>query len=124
MDTQVQLLRVGVASPSDVSAEREIVPRVAEEINSSIAADRGVRLDIIRWETDAHPGFHPSGPQGLIDPILRIEDSDLLVGIFWKRFGTQTGEALSGTEHVISATTARRALCSSANCSTVPRTFL
>lgn len=101
MDTQVQLLRVVVASPSDVPAEREIVPRVAEEINRSIGADRGVRLEVIRWETDAHPGFHPSGPQGLIDPILRIEDSDLVIGIFWKRFGTQTGDALSGTEHEI-----------------------
>lgn len=101
MDSEFQLLRLVVASPSDVSAEREIVPRVAEEINSSIAADRRVRLEVIRWETDAHPGFHPSGPQGLIDPILRIEDSDLLIGIFWKRFGTATADSLSGTEHEI-----------------------
>jgi len=101
MDSELQRLRLVVASPSDVSAEREIVPRVAEEINSSFGTDRGIRLEVIRWETDAHPGFHPSGPQGLIDPILRIEDSDLLIGIFWKRFGTPTADSLSGTEHEI-----------------------
>jgi len=61
--------------------------------------DRGLRLEVIRWETDAHPGFHVSGPQGLIDPILRIEDCDILVGIFWKRFGTPTDDSSSGTAH-------------------------
>jgi hypothetical protein len=101
MNNHTKLLRVIVASPSDVLAERKVVPLVIEEINRSIGADRGVRLEVIRWETDTHPGFHRDGPQGLIDPILRIEDSDLLVGIFWKRFGTPTGDESSGTEHEI-----------------------
>src|SRR5262245_55213204 len=48
---------------------------------------------------DTYPGFHPEGPQGLIDSILHIEDCDVLLGIFWKRFGTPTTEAGSGTEH-------------------------
>ena len=43
--------------------------------------------------------FTHKGPQGLIDPILRIEDGDVLLGIFWKRFGTPTTDAGSGTEH-------------------------
>ena len=95
------LLRVVVASPSDVAAERNVVPVVIEEINRSVAADRGLRLEAIRWETDAHPGLNVDGPQGLIDPTLQIENSDLLIGIFWKRFGTPTGGAPSGTEHEI-----------------------
>jgi Stage II sporulation protein E (SpoIIE)/NACHT domain len=101
MDNQIQLLRVVVASPGDVPAERDAVSSVVEEINRSIGADRRVRLEVNRWETDTHPGFHPDGPQGLIDPLLRIEDSDLLIGIFWKRFGTPTKNASSGTEHEI-----------------------
>jgi hypothetical protein len=101
MGQSTSLLRVVVASPSDVAAERNVVPVVLEEINRSVAADRGLRLEDIRWETDAHPGLHADGPQGLIDPILQIENSDLLIGIFWKRFGTLTGGASSGTEHEI-----------------------
>jgi hypothetical protein len=50
-------------------------------------------------ETDTYPGFHLDGPQGLIDPILRINDCDLLIGIFWKRFGTPTADGTTGTEH-------------------------
>ena len=95
----VQLLRVVVASPSDVQAERNALPTVIEELNNSVARDRDLHLDLARWETDAYPGFHPEGPQGLIDDILRIENCDILIGIFWKRFGTPVLDAASGTEH-------------------------
>lgn len=96
---QVRLLRIVVASPSDVQAERDVLPKVLAELNDGVAADRNVRLELSRWETDAFPGFHPEGPQGLIDPTLRIEDCDILIGIFWKRFGTPVNNAKSGSEH-------------------------
>jgi formylglycine-generating enzyme required for sulfatase activity len=95
----IHVLRIVVASPGDVQAERDALPVVLEELNGGIAAEHGLRLELGRWETDAYPGFHLQGPQGLIDPILRIEDCDVLIGIFWKRFGTPTKEAGSGTEH-------------------------
>lgn len=97
----VKLLTIVIASPGDVQAERDAIEGVVKELNHGVAADRGLRLEVVRWETDAHPGFHPKGPQGLIDPILRIEDSDVLIGIFWRRFGTPTSDARSGTEHEI-----------------------
>jgi formylglycine-generating enzyme required for sulfatase activity len=96
---EVHIMRIVVASPGDVQAERNALPAVLEELNHGIAGDRGMRLELARWETDAYPGFHPEGPQGLIDPILRIEDCDVLIGIFWKRFGTPVNDAQSGTEH-------------------------
>jgi hypothetical protein len=95
----VTLLHVVLASPSDVQAERDAVGRVCEELNRGIARDKKLRIELHRWEIDAHPGFHTDGPQALIDGWLRIEDSDLLVGIFWKKFGTPTQDAESGTEH-------------------------
>jgi hypothetical protein len=99
MGETAQILRVVVASPGDVPAERACLPTVIDEINRDIAREQGLRLELVRWETDAYPGFHPDGPQGLIDPILRIEECDVLIGIFWKRFGTPTLESQSGTEH-------------------------
>jgi hypothetical protein len=98
---QKQVLRIVVASPSDVKAERDLLPNVIEELNRSVAADRELRLELSRWETDAYPGFHPEGPQGLIDPIIQITDCDLLIGIFWKKFGTPTADGQTGTEHEI-----------------------
>jgi len=59
MDEPVQLVRLVVASPGDVQKEREAVIRVVEELNRGIAIDRRLQLNVIRWETDAYPGFHP-----------------------------------------------------------------
>jgi len=99
---QPRILRIVVASPADVQPERDVLPSVIEEINRGVAADRGLRLELSRWETDTHPGFHTEGPQGLIDPVLKITGCDLLIGIFWKRFGTPTADGKTGTEHEFS----------------------
>jgi hypothetical protein len=101
MAQNVTLLRIVVASPGDVKDERKLVQQVADELNRGTAKDLGMRLEVSRWETDAYPGFHADGPQGLIDPILNIDECDILVGIFWKRFGTPVKDANSGTEHEI-----------------------
>ncbi|MBI1763517.1 MAG: HEAT repeat domain-containing protein [Acidobacteria bacterium] len=93
------ILRIVVASPGDVKAERDCLPNVVDELNRGIAALCGLQLKLSRWETDTHPGFHREGPQGLIDPYLEIENCDLLIGIFWKRFGTPAKRSNSGTEH-------------------------
>src|ERR1035437_5697539 len=102
-----RLLRVVVASPSDVAEEREIVERVATELNRTVAADRHLRLEIGRWEMDAYPGFHLDGPQGICDDVLQIDDCDVLVGIFWTRFGSVTSNGMTGTGHEISKAVTR-----------------
>jgi hypothetical protein len=90
---------VVVSSPGDVQEERDRLSLIIDELNRGVARSRGLRLEVIRWEKDSYPGFHADGPQGLIDPVLRIEDADLFIGIFWKRFGTPTMGAQSGTEY-------------------------
>jgi hypothetical protein len=55
---RIEILRVIVASPSDVAAERDIVSGVLEDLNRSVAVDRGVRFERIRWET-AIPEVQP-----------------------------------------------------------------
>jgi tetratricopeptide (TPR) repeat protein len=77
------------------------VESVVVELNETTAADRGLRLEVSRWETDAYAGFHVEGAQGICDAVLKIEDADLLVGIFWSRFGTGTADGRAGTEHEI-----------------------
>jgi hypothetical protein len=90
----VERLRVFVASPGDVAAERDHVNVVAEELNRGVAADAGFVLDVVRWETHARPDM--GRPQQLI--LDQIGHADLFVGIMWRRFGTPTGVAGSGTE--------------------------
>jgi len=73
--------------------------QVFEDLNRGIASERGFHLNLLRWETDAFPRFHEQGPQGAIDESLRIQDCDIIIGMFWARFGTPVSDASSGTEH-------------------------
>jgi hypothetical protein len=87
-------LRLFVASPGDVAAERDHVTTVAAELSRGAAADAGFVLEVVRWETHARPDM--GRPQQLI--LDQIGQVDIFVGIMWRRFGTPTGVAGSGTE--------------------------
>ena len=90
---------MAVVSPGDVVREREAVVSVVEQLNYHFAPDKGYVLKVWLWETDAEPGLHEEGTQGKIDEGMQMNDVDVVIGIFWKRFGTPTGDAQSGTEH-------------------------
>lgn len=94
-----RLIRVIAVSPGDVVRERKRLAAVVEELNGRLAFELGFELRLWRWETDASPGLHLKGPQGLIDDAMALEDADVVVGIFWNRLGTPTQTAKSGTAH-------------------------
>ena len=96
---QLEVVRVVLVSPGDVAHERDAVAAIVDEVNRHVAPAHGCRLSLWRWETDARPGLHLDGPQGLIDERMEIQEADIVIGIFWKRFGTPTADARSGTEH-------------------------
>ena len=61
-----------------------------------MCADRGLHIDVYRWERDAYTAFHPDGYQGgVLDPILSIDKADIVIAIFWARLGT-SDEKLGG----------------------------
>ena len=68
--------------------------RVVSSLNETIGESDGVFLDLIRWETHAWPGFGADAQ----DVINReIEPGDIFIGIMWRRIGTPTARAISGT---------------------------
>ena len=89
------VLSVFVASPSDVSEERDRLESIIEEVNSTHARQTGVRLELLKWERDASPGFAEDA-QAVINAEIP-QDYDIFVGIFWNRIGTPTKRAESGT---------------------------
>ena len=96
-------LRIVLASPGDVKAERDVVAAVVSEVDGITCRNLAppLALELWRWETDSYPGLHLEGPQGMVDDRLRIDQSDILIGVFRRRFGTPTADADSGTEHEI-----------------------
>jgi hypothetical protein len=49
-ETDLKLLRVVVASPSDVQSERKAVSQVVDELNRGIARDRMLRIEPYRGD--------------------------------------------------------------------------
>lgn len=95
MSYSAVVYKVMIASPSDVSAERSIVREVLSEWNVVNADVRRQVLLPIGWETHSVPEMGDR-PQALINKQI-LHDCDLLVGVFWTRIGTATGEYASGT---------------------------
>ena len=95
MPQQGTIYRVLVASPSDCDRERKIVPDTLHYWNSVNSMAIGAILEPVLWETHANPEFGDR-PQAIINKQL-VERCDILVGTFWTRLGSPTGEAESGT---------------------------
>jgi hypothetical protein len=84
-----------IASPSDVGDERVIVREVIAEWNAVNSRAEAVCLMPVGWETHSSPEL-AGRPQQIINERL-LENVDLLVGIFWTRVGSPTGENISGS---------------------------
>lgn len=89
------VLKVMIASPGDVAQERKMIPEVIEEWNAVHSADKGIVLLPAAWETHSAPKMGDRAQAVINDQVLK--DCDLLIGVFWTRIGTPTGEAASGT---------------------------
>ncbi|MEI2578554.1 hypothetical protein [Scytonema sp. PRP1] len=93
---QVEKLKIFLASPGDVRTERNHVVKVVEEINRTVAPDKGVTLEVIRSE-NAFPGYGQDGQAIINSQIGKMSDYVLFIGIMWNRVGTPTKRAISGT---------------------------
>lgn len=88
-----KVIKIFFASPGDVDGERKSFRPIIQEVNRLKANTMGVQLDALGWE-DTLPG--KGRPQSLINADLK--KADLIVFVFWKRWGTPTGSFSSGTE--------------------------
>jgi len=95
MSFTTTVVKILIASPSDVSAERDALSDVISTWNIWHSRDYGIMLSPVRWETHASPELGDR-PQAIINRQL-VDECDALIGIFRARLGTPTGAAESGT---------------------------
>lgn len=89
------VIPVMIASPGDVAEERQVIREMIHEWNDINSARSKVMLTPIGWETHTSPELGVR-PQKLINQRLLV-DCDLLIGVFWTRLGSPTGNEASGT---------------------------
>jgi hypothetical protein len=89
------VINILIASPSDVSEERNTATEVIHEWNASHYEATGIMLYPVKWETHSFPASGDR-PQEIINKQI-VDRGDVLIGIFGCRIGTPTGAAQSGT---------------------------
>lgn len=97
------VLPIMIASPGDVTEEREVIRNVIHDWNDVNSQRSKVMLAAVGWDSHSSPELGER-PQDLINKRV-LADCDLLVGVFWTRLGTPTGKSASGSveeidEHV------------------------
>jgi hypothetical protein len=96
MPRTVTLIRIFIASPSDVAPERASLERVINELNATLASSLNIRFELLTWETHTYPSVG-ADPQDAINSQIG-DDYDVFIGVLGTHFGTETGRAGSGTE--------------------------
>jgi hypothetical protein len=84
-----QLLRLFVATPSDLNQERAMVDLVAQRVTRELGRELGFVLEVVRWETHVPPSL--GRPQQVVLDAVDFSEIDIFVGALWLRFGTETG---------------------------------
>lgn len=95
MSYQAIVLQVMIASPNDVTDERQLAQEIILEWNAINSFQKKIILMPTSWETHSAP-LMGDRPQAIINEQV-LKNCDLLIGIFWTRIGTPTGESVSGT---------------------------
>ncbi len=92
---QAKTVRILIASPSDVDAERDIAEKIINGLE--IPCEREnlmIRPIAKRWETDV-PALMGKSAQDIVNEWL-VDESACAVCIFWTRIGTPTDNAEGG----------------------------
>ncbi len=95
MPRKETVLNVFVASPSDVIEERKALEIIVGELNKTWSNSLGLRLDLLKWETDVYPGLGHYSQEVINQQIA--DNYDVFISIFWGRYGSPTKDFGSGT---------------------------
>jgi hypothetical protein len=95
MSFKAETYRVLIASPSDLSEERQVAADAVNKWNAQHEAAESAVLLPVKWEMHATPRSGVRPQQAINDQL--VWQSDILVGMFWTKVGTSTGVAESGT---------------------------
>jgi hypothetical protein len=98
MSKKISFIKLAFCAPEDVADELKIARNIVDEWNVNHGEHRELFVKLLNWKSDACPGI--GRPQEVINHDI-VDKADILVGIFWTRFGSPTGIAESGTEEEI-----------------------
>ena len=90
----MRIIKVLIASPSDVGEERKIAEEVIRDWNVRHDGKEEIVLEAVLWESHTAPDSSDR-TQGIINKKI-VDKCHCAIGIFWTRCGTDTGVAPGG----------------------------
>ncbi|HYP25584.1 MAG TPA: hypothetical protein VE262_02605 [Blastocatellia bacterium] len=96
-------LRIVVALAQDTSDLRADLLEAVEKLNQvALAENRQGKVEIVAWWVEGtDPGFFRESPHLLIQKIRHAHNPDVIIGVFWRRFGSDSLGPVSDIEHVL-----------------------
>jgi hypothetical protein len=94
--TGVTVYDLLISCPGDIKEELVVINDVINGFNQSIGLANNIVINIKHWYTNSFPQSGDS-PQSILNKQF-IDDCDVVVALFWTRFGTPTDEYMSVTE--------------------------
>ena len=91
----IKQISIFLASPGDVDIERQIVEETIDELNQTWAKPNNYTIHLENWEKSSYPALGDDA-QEAINRQLDF-DFDIFICVFWKRIGTKTKRADSGS---------------------------
>lgn len=84
-------IRLFIASPGDVTPERDRLLKVVQEFNqpNGFLDEHGLTLQALDWRSHVAPLM--GRPEAVVLEQLPVETWDIFIGLMWSRFGTATG---------------------------------
>lgn len=95
MPRYTNIYDIVLSCPTDVQHEREVIENVLKDFNKTIGVGLGITLNLKHWTTDSYSQSGGTAQSLLNDQF--INDSDMIICIFWGRMGTPTEDYESGT---------------------------
>ena len=101
MPKQVVSYTLLVSCPGDVPDAPKQIDMAVSSFNRGFGKANGIRIDTAFWSRDAYSDMKKGHTaQEVINEQL-VDDADMVVAVFWSRFGSPTKEYASGTEEEI-----------------------
>src|SRR2546423_187066 len=91
--SKLEVIKVFIASPSDLAEERALFPEIIKQVNTLKARSMDCLFEAMGWEDTL---LDWGRAQELINEDVR--QCDIFVMLLWKRWGQSTGKSTSGTE--------------------------
>ena len=88
-----------ISCPSDVAKYIPKIEFATNYFNNHYGRLNDIIIRTIHWSDNAYPSME-GPPQEILNKQI-VDDADMVIGIFWTRFGTPTKKYGSGTEEEI-----------------------